>query len=117
MILGSTGRNFAAGMSGGIAYIWDPEKRFAPRCNNGMVEMESLKASADIDELRDLIERHLKYTGSSVATRILRNWRDEIGHFIKVMPTDYKRVLEERKVAQAGSAANDGIKNTLETSA
>ena len=117
VVLGHTGRNFAAGMSGGIAYIWDPDKRFAARCNTGMVELESLRAAADVEELRDLIERHLKYTGSSVATRILRNWRDEIAHFVKVMPTDYKRVLEERKVAQSGNAANDGINNSLETSA
>ena len=95
IVLGETGRNFAAGMSGGIAYIWDKNKTFAPLCNMGMVELESLVAEEDIDELKTMIENHLRYTGSDVAKAALDSWSETIKQFVKVMPTDYKRVLEE----------------------
>jgi glutamate synthase (NADPH/NADH) large chain len=95
IVLGETGRNFAAGMSGGIAYIWDKNKTFAPLCNMGMVELESLTAEEDIDELKTMIENHLRYTGSEAAKAVLDNWSASVKQFIKVMPTDYKRVLEE----------------------
>ena len=95
IVLGETGRNFAAGMSGGIAYIWDKNKTFAPLCNMGMVELESLEAEEDINELKTMIENHLRYTGSEVAKAVLDNWSASVKQFIKVMPTDYKRVLEE----------------------
>ena len=97
VILGPTGLNFAAGMSGGVAYVWDPEKIFSPRCNKGTVDLESVEADEDIVELRELIELHKQYTGSSVAERILDGWPDVLEQFVKVMPTDYKRVLVERK--------------------
>jgi glutamate synthase (NADPH/NADH) large chain len=97
VILGSTGRNFAAGMSGGIAYIWDPKKQFATQCNMEMVELEGLAADEDIQELKRLINNHQELTGSEVAKRLLANWTQSVGEFVKVMPTDYKRVLEERK--------------------
>ena len=97
VILGPTGRNFAAGMSGGIAYIWDPQQQFATQCNMEMVELERMDADEDIAELKHLIENHLNYTGSAVAERLLANWHHSIAEFVKVMPTDYKRVLEERK--------------------
>ena len=97
VILGPTGLNFAAGMSGGVAYVWDPEKIFSPRCNKGTVDLESVEADEDIVELRELIELHKQYTGSSVAARILDGWPDVLEQFVKVMPTDYKRVLVERK--------------------
>jgi glutamate synthase (NADPH/NADH) large chain len=103
VILGSTGRNFAAGMSGGVAYIWDHDGKFATRCNSGMVELEQLEAEEDIDELKQLISNHQQYTGSEVAARILDNWDAELARFIKVMPTDYKRVLEEMKKQQAAA--------------
>jgi len=74
IVLGETGRNFAAGMSGGIAYIWDRNKNFAPLCNMGMVDLESLEAEDDINELKSLIENHLKYTDSDVAKAALDNW-------------------------------------------
>lgn len=102
VILGRTGRNFAAGMSGGIAYVWDPEQRFKVRCNPEMVELESLEADADIDELRELISKHHKYTGSGVAEEILGNWETQLRNFVKVMPTDYKRVLNEQQNVSAG---------------
>ncbi|PHR94743.1 MAG: glutamate synthase large subunit [Blastopirellula sp.] len=95
--LGATGRNFAAGMSGGIAYIWDHDKTLLQNCNLGMVELESLEAEEDIAEVRELISLHHKYTNSSVAEKILADWDTCVGQFVKVMPTDYKRVLLEQK--------------------
>ena len=97
VILGPTGRNFAAGMSGGIAYIWDPENEFEPNCNMEMVELEPVESDADSGELLSLIEEHAKRTGSAVAAEVLDNWRSARGQFVKVMPTDYKRVLAERE--------------------
>ncbi|MEM7256994.1 MAG: glutamate synthase large subunit, partial [Pseudomonadota bacterium] len=97
VVLGETGRNFAAGMSGGIAYVLDASGKFAVRCNTDMVELEKLEAEEDLAELKELIERHLKYTGSVVAQTVLDNWEHSVGQFIKVMPTDYKRVLQSRK--------------------
>jgi glutamate synthase domain-containing protein 3 len=98
VILGPTGRNFAAGMSGGIAYVWDPGEALLANCNLGMVELEKVEADDDIVELRNLIEKHRDYTGSAIAIEILSRWERSISHFVKVMPTDYKRVLEEKKV-------------------
>jgi hypothetical protein len=95
VVLGPTGRNFAAGMSGGVAYVYDPEDRFLENCNLEMVELETVEDEADVAELRRLIERHLSYTGSEVAERILNAWDVTLGHFTKVMPTDYKRALRE----------------------
>jgi glutamate synthase (NADPH/NADH) large chain len=99
VILGATGRNFAAGMSGGIAYVWDPHSRFEPLCNPEMVDLDPLVYAPDIVELRTLIENHLRYTGSTVAAALLRNWDTTVRQFVKVMPTDYKRVLEQREAA------------------
>jgi len=95
VVLGSTGRNFGAGMSGGIAYVWDKDGDFASKCNTETFELEKMQSEADISELRQLIENHQKYTGSTVAEKILGNWSEELPHFVKVMPSDYKRVLEE----------------------
>ncbi len=100
VILGPAGRNFAAGMSGGVAYIWDPENNFPPNCNMEMVELEKVEDFDDIAELQGLIEEHAERTGSSVATEVLNNWSTALGQFVKVMPTDYKRVLLERKQAE-----------------
>ena len=97
VILGPTGRNFAAGMSGGVAYIWDPDNAFAPNCNMEMVELESVEDAEDIAELQSLIEEHAERTGSTVAVELLDNWSTALGQFVKVMPTDYKRVLAERE--------------------
>ncbi len=96
VILGPTGRNFAAGMSGGIAYIWDINNEFSKNCNPGMVELEALEHEHDLDELNGLINLHFNYTNSPVAKIILDNWEENIKHFVKVMPIDYKRVLAER---------------------
>jgi glutamate synthase (NADPH/NADH) large chain len=96
VVLGPTGRNFAAGMSGGIAYVWDPDDQFQTNCNTGMVLLEEVETSDDIVELRDLISMHYGYTNSTVAKHILENWDECIHQFLKVFPIDYKRVLEER---------------------
>jgi len=95
VVLGSTGRNFAAGMSGGVAYVYDEAGDFgSTRCNMEMVELESVVESDDIMELRGLIEEHARYTGSAVAQQLLDQWTDALPRFVKVMPTDYKRALE-----------------------
>jgi glutamate synthase domain-containing protein 3 len=103
VILGSIGRNFAAGMSGGIAYVWDHMGDLATRCNTGMVELETLSDKDDIAELRDLIERHQQHTSSDLAHRLLEDWDGTLSQFVKVMPTDYKRVLEEQKKKAAAA--------------
>jgi len=96
VVLGPTGRNFAAGMSGGVAYVLDEQGAFAERCNMGMVGFDELE-EADAIELRALIEEHGRRTGSPVAARVLADWDGllESGAFVKVMPHDYKRVLRE----------------------
>ncbi|MBN1239318.1 MAG: glutamate synthase subunit alpha, partial [Gammaproteobacteria bacterium] len=97
VILGPTGLNFAAGMSGGIAYVWDVNGDFKSKCNPGTVGLEPVEDDEDISELRELIELHREYTGSTVAARVLDAWPEVLAQFVKVMPTDYKRVLQERK--------------------
>jgi glutamate synthase (NADPH/NADH) large chain len=92
VVLGPTGRNFAAGMSGGIAYVYDPDDRFPALVNYEMVELEPL-ADDDREWLRTTVERHRELTGSDVADRLLAQWESEVESFRKVMPQDYKRVL------------------------
>jgi len=96
VILGKTGRNFGAGMSGGVAYVWDKDKDLAKQCNTETFELEAVTDAADIAELKALISRHLEYTESTVAAQILADWDTALAQFVKVMPTDYKRVLNER---------------------
>ncbi len=100
VVLGPTGRNFAAGMSGGIAYVLDETGEFPARCNMEMVELEKLEDEGEIAEVRGMIERHLEYTGSKVAERVLRTWNTTVSKFVKVMPTEYRAVLEELKREQ-----------------
>ena len=97
VILGATGRNFGAGMSGGIAYIYDKDKDFDKNCNKETFEIESL-LEEDLKDLKELITNHFTYTGSVVAEKIIESWDIEVERFIKVMPTDYKRVLNEMKL-------------------
>ncbi|HOU92936.1 MAG TPA: hypothetical protein PLU22_17905, partial [Polyangiaceae bacterium] len=96
VVLGPFGRNFAAGMSGGIAYVWDRDRQLPHTCNLGTVLLEEVETRDDILELRDLISTHRGYTGSTVARYVLEHWDDCLGQFVKVFPIDYKRVLEER---------------------
>jgi len=92
VVLGRTGRNFAAGMSGGVAYVLDEDGTFATRCNTGMVALEALEP-ADVATVRTLVERHVAYTGSAVGQRLLDGWAAASAKLVKVMPTDYKAVL------------------------
>ena len=123
VVLGRTGRNFAAGMSGGVAYVYDPEGTFASRCNAAMVSLEPLAAEADqmeaerklsadgkarklhrgrADEaiVRELVERHLRFTGSTLALSLLDDWDAARGRFVKVFPNEYKRALTEMALAE-----------------
>jgi len=100
IILGETGRNFAAGMSGGVAWVWDPENKFAPKCNMEMVALEKAEDSADIAHLKSLIQEHQQQTGSDVAASILADWNNAVGQFVKVMPVDYKRMQSYMKEAR-----------------
>jgi len=94
VVLGKTGRNFAAGMSGGIAYIYDPDKKFdATVCNMEMVAFEE-NNEEDSAKLARLIKNHSLYTNSPLAKRILADWENQQKYFIKVMPTDYKKALQ-----------------------
>ena len=95
IILGPTGRNFGAGMSGGEAFVYDPNKELERKCNLDTFELEELINENDLNGLKELIEKHYKYTDSEVAKNILNDWDNQIDNFVKVMPTDYKRVLEE----------------------
>ncbi|MBT6406091.1 MAG: glutamate synthase subunit alpha, partial [Rhodospirillaceae bacterium] len=136
VVLGSTGRNFAAGMSGGIAYVLDGDGEFEKRCNMAMVELEPITdedraiekldhqggeleahglvdimhdmTSQDAQRLRVLIHNHLKYTGSSKAKEILDNWDNMLPRFVKVMPVDYRRALQEMQGRKKASE-QDGI--------
>jgi len=94
VVLGRTGRNFAAGMSGGVAYVLDEHQLFDTLCNLDMVELESLWRQEDLDALHDLITRHSNWTGSRQAQRILGNWQEASGKFVKVMPIDYRKALK-----------------------
>ncbi len=99
-ILGTTGRNFAAGMSGGIAYVLDIKGNFDYFCNRGLVEIEKLEDSNDINELQMLIGRHMLYTNSLLAEQILVNWDEYQPRFFKVIPFEYKKVLQEMNLAK-----------------
>jgi glutamate synthase (ferredoxin) len=101
VVLGRTGRNFAAGMSGGIAYVLDLDGEFKRRCNLGMVELAPLDQAEDIDLVRELIRRHIDATRSTYAAKILAEWIDMRPRFVKVMPKDYQRVLLAEARARA----------------
>jgi glutamate synthase (NADPH/NADH) large chain len=122
VVLGQTGRNFAAGMSGGVAYVLDEDGGFEKRCNLSMVALESVPSEAEASEtgeveshgrvhfnhldqadehaLREQIEKHLRYTGSPRAKHILDNWTAYLPKFTKVMPTEYRRALQEMAAQQ-----------------
>ncbi|GET42585.1 glutamate synthase large subunit [Microseira wollei] len=106
VVLGATGRNFAAGMSGGVAYILDEAGDFATRCNTSMADIETLDEE-DIDTVREMIQKHADYTKSQKAAKVLANWADMVPKFVKVMPRDYKRVLECLKKALASGLSGD----------
>ena len=100
VVISSTGRNFAAGMSGGTAYVLDEAGDFKSRCNLAMVDLEPLIADEDVEEVKELLRRHVSYTRSAVAGQILKQWDATQPKFVKVMPKDYKRAINAMKRAQ-----------------
>jgi glutamate synthase domain-containing protein 2/glutamate synthase domain-containing protein 1/glutamate synthase domain-containing protein 3 len=95
VVLGRTGRNFAAGMSGGVAYVLDEDETFASRCNKGMVELET-PDDADLATVKTLLQRHFEYTHSAVAWRLLSGWKDTVHRLVRVMPVEYRSVLAKQ---------------------
>ena len=115
VILGPTGRNFAAGMSGGIGYVYDPDDTLVDNLNAEMVELEALDGadSEDAVWLHGMIQAHVDATDSAVGQRILADWNKEMGHFKKVMPRDYKRVLEAIAEAERNGADENGVAEAI----
>jgi glutamate synthase (ferredoxin) len=115
VILGPTGRNFAAGMSGGIAYILDEKGDFATRCNMEMVALEKLTDADEIEQVWKQIQRHQAYTHSERAAKILADWQNFVPKFVKVMPQDYARVLKSlKKVESQGLSGDEAIMAAFE---
>jgi len=115
VVLGLTGRNFAAGMSGGVAYILDESGDFATRCNTSMVGLEKLEDPEEIKDLKQLIQQHVDYTESAKGTKILADWNANVPKFVKVMPKDYKRVLQAIKEAlEDGLSGDDALNAAFE---
>ena len=107
VIIGPTGRNFAAGMSGGIAYVLADRKQFMINCNQDMVDLDKLESDEDVDIVKSLLTKHLEYTHSHVANEILNDWDEYQSRFIKVMPKDYKRVLAAIEQAEKDGTSVD----------
>ncbi len=115
VVLGTTGRNFAAGMSGGIAYVLDQSGEFERDCNKEMVLLERLDDETEMEEVKGMIRRHVKYTNSQHAQKILNRWEEWVWKFVKVIPKDYKRMLESiEKVKQSGLTGQDAIMAAFE---
>ncbi|MBT9316690.1 glutamate synthase large subunit [Leptothoe spongobia] len=115
VVLGSTGRNFAAGMSGGIAYVLDEIGDFATRCNTEMVDLESLVEAEEIADLHEMIAKHHSYTGSRKAKDVLDAWESFLPKFVKVIPRDYKRVIQSlRQALQDGLSGDDALSAAFE---
>jgi glutamate synthase (ferredoxin) len=118
VVLGATGRNFAAGMSGGVAYILDEAGDFATHCNKQMVALEKFENAEEAEDVRQMIQRHAKYTDSQRAWKILALWEAMAPKFVKVMPMDYKRVLQSLKqVQEAGLTGEEAIMAAFEANA
>jgi glutamate synthase (ferredoxin) len=118
VVIGSTGRNFAAGMSGGVAYILDEKGDFATRCNTQMVGLERLEDPEEIAIVRQMIQQHADYTNSQKARQVLANWEETIAKFVKVMPRDYKRVLQAlRQAIASGLSGDDALTAAFEENA
>jgi glutamate synthase (ferredoxin) len=118
VVLGQTGRNFAAGMSGGVAYVLDETGDFPVRCNLQMVQLEKLDDAEEAEEIRQMIHRHAQYTRSQRAFKILALWEQMLPKFVKVMPKDYKRVLQSiRRAKEAGLDGEQAIMAAFEANA
>ena len=109
LILGETGRNFAAGMSGGIAYVFDLASDFASRCNPEMVQLFDLTDEAEAEFVRNMIDKHVKLTGSELGWRILDEWDESIGKFVKVYPSDYRRVIEAQETIRKEGLSEEDV--------
>jgi len=110
VVIGATGRNFAAGMSGGLAYVLDEVGDFKTRCNLGMVDLEPVMDTEDVETIKDLLARHIRHTQSPVAARLLVDWERAQARFVKVIPKDFKRVLAAIKKAQeTGISVDEAI--------
>ncbi|MCF7892112.1 MAG: glutamate synthase large subunit [Candidatus Omnitrophica bacterium] len=109
VVIGQTGRNFAAGMSGGVAYIYERQETFEKKCNLGMVDIEKV-SQEDKSTVDNLLMLHKKYTGSAIASRILDNFENEFSNFIKVVPIEYKKVLDQKRIEEklGVSESSDG---------
>jgi glutamate synthase (ferredoxin) len=107
VVLGATGRNFAAGMSGGIAYVLDETGDLASRCNLDMVDLEVLEAADEIAAVERLVRRHYEYTDSAVAGQLLKEWPAAVARFVRVIPKDYKRMLEIFAEVEAAGLSGD----------
>jgi glutamate synthase (NADPH/NADH) large chain/glutamate synthase (ferredoxin) len=112
VVLGKTGRNFAAGMSGGFAYVLDEDRKFKSRCNEGMVDLEQLADKEEIASLKALIQKHLDLTGSPTAKKLLGDWENARKKFVKVFPHEYRRVLLERANKSKGGDGGAGARRT-----
>lgn len=110
VVLGKTGRNFAAGMSGGICYVLDESGDFDSRCNKEMVGLEKVVDDDEANNLKMMIQKHFDYTNSDVAKGILDNWNSMVGKFVKVMPIDYKRMLQAiKQISDQGITGEDAL--------
>jgi glutamate synthase (ferredoxin) len=118
VVLGETGRNFAAGMSGGVAYVLDEQGDFATRCNPQMVGLETLDDPDEIADLRQMIQRHADYTGSQRAIALLADWENTLSKMVRVMPRDYKRVIQAIKTAlDSGLSGDEALTAAFEANA
>jgi glutamate synthase (NADPH) large chain len=100
-VLGRTGRNFAAGMSGGVAYVFDPDRTFAVSCNTEMVGLSGVVEPEEVGALQALVERHVAVTGSELGRRLLGDWKSTVSRFVKVLPHDYRRMVESQRQLRA----------------
>jgi len=108
IILGKTGRNFAAGMSGGVAYVWDQDGTFASKVNGEMVSLESL-TEEDLSIVREYVDKHFQYTTSNVALNLIQDWDNLIGQFVKVMPGDFRQALAGRGISLADQIRDKNV--------
>ncbi|HXY40267.1 MAG TPA: glutamate synthase subunit alpha, partial [Vicinamibacteria bacterium] len=118
VVLGATGRNFAAGMSGGTAYVLDEDRDLATRCNKEMVQLYRLEEAEELELVKDLVFRHARLTGSARASKILADWGYFVPRFVRVVPNDYKRVLEaQRRMRDTGMSAEEAEMAAFELNA
>jgi glutamate synthase (ferredoxin) len=107
IVLGKTGKNFAAGMSGGIAYVFDEMGSFASLCNREMVELDAIGNETEINFVKDQIFRHIETTGSQIASRIMLDWENSVLKFVRVTPTDYRQMLDAQEEMMAGGLSKE----------